>query len=206
MSSIVERIAKRLFADLFEVALIDNNLRGLWAEYMVADILGPECGVVGGGWYSWDLQIGDDERRVPERIRIQVKNSARTQPWNKVHKTKYSTVEWFASTRRRPEYIPAIPCEAYGFLCDLFILCAHIEEDWEIADHRNPEQWRFYIVRPSDIAARYPACLIESEKRRWWRITPRMLADGLTPGLEIKPLTSTTLTLSAVRGALSPSA
>ena len=116
---------------------------------MVAEALGPECRIVSGGWHAWDLQIGPDEATFPQRLRIQVKNSARLQTWN-AESGKLSETTFQLTYRRRPAYFardfPGVPCEDVGFMCDLFILCHHPIEDPKLADHRDPNQWEFFIL------------------------------------------------------------
>ena len=73
------KIVSNLADDTFGKPLMENSMRGLFAEYMVSEALGERCRVVGRDWYPWDLQIGDDENVFPDRIRIQVKNTARLQ-------------------------------------------------------------------------------------------------------------------------------
>jgi hypothetical protein len=95
----------------------------------------------------------------PDRIRIQVKNTSRTQTWNKRSK-KLSECQWSLTLRNKPNYFdaynPGVPCERYGFLCDAFVLCCHFEEDWSKADHRNLSQWNFYVVPVTNELTPYP--------------------------------------------------
>ena len=133
---------------LFSQSLMDNSFRGIWCEYMVAEALGPECRTVGAGWHAWDLQIGDSKQDFPERIRIQVKNSARLQSWNAAT-GKESQCEFHLKLRNRPyyfeQYNAGVPCEVFGFLCDVYVLCWH-NEVGPRADHRDPFLWKFFIV------------------------------------------------------------
>lgn len=138
-----------MIAELFGQRLLDNTMRGYWCESMVAEALGAECKIVGQGWHAWDLQIGADADRFPQRIRIQVKNSARLQPWN-ITSGKPSECKFDLKVRKKPYYFDqnnsGIPCEEIGFLCDIFILCFHSEVCPETADHTNPQQWLFFLV------------------------------------------------------------
>src|SRR4051794_40000142 len=79
----IHRIRERISSEIFDRKLMDNQMRGVWCEFMVAEALGPSCSVVSHGWHPWDLQIGAATAEFPERILIQVRNTARTQPWNK---------------------------------------------------------------------------------------------------------------------------
>ena len=116
---------------------------------MVAEALGPSCRIVSGGWAPWDLQIGDDADQFPQRIRIQVKNSARLQTWHSGH-SESSRSSFNLTFRRRPEYWekynPNYYCEPSGFLCDLFALCFHGVTDRQVVDQKDPAQWVVYLV------------------------------------------------------------
>lgn len=144
-----ERVQARLTEHLFKARLLDNSFRGFWCEAMVAEALGPKCQIVGEGWFPWDLQIGSPTASFPDRIRIQVKNSAALQPWNSKEQKETDCI-FNLSFRRQPDYVMfdehEIPCEKVGFMCDIFILCHHPETDPKTADHKAPEQWRFYVL------------------------------------------------------------
>lgn len=143
------QIKARMFKEVFERPLMDNSMRGYWCEYMITEALGDKCKMIGAGWHPWDLEIGSSEDEFPNRIRIQVKNSARLQMWS-IETGKLSACQFGLTYRKRPSYFqdynPGIPCEEHGFLCDLYILCLHEEENIDIADHTDPKQWKFYLV------------------------------------------------------------
>lgn len=141
MSERKRRIRGRLINDLYDQPLMQNNLRGVWVEYLVADALGANCRIVSHDWNAWDLEFGNSRCTYPDRIRLQVKNTARTQPWHK-RTGQLTECQWSLKLRRRPSYFeqynPGVPREDYGFLCDAFLLCHHPIEDWSIADHQDP--------------------------------------------------------------------
>ena len=143
------QVRERMFRDIFDQRLMDNSFRGIWCEYMVAEALGSACRTVGVGWHAWDLEIGESRNAFPERIRIQLKNSARLQSWNAKSGT-VSSCEFHLKYRNRPYYFeqsnPGVPCEAFGFLCELYILCLHDEANPERANHADLDQWKFFLV------------------------------------------------------------
>jgi hypothetical protein len=162
-----DQVKHRFLKEAFSVPLLDNTMRGVWCEYMVAEALGGECRAVGLGWNAWDLQIGEDDQVLPDRIRIQVKNNARIQPWN-AGTGKLSDPLFTLPWRRRPgyfeNYMPNVPCEPEGFLCDVFILCHHPVEDEQLADHREPGQWECYVLPTTG-----PNCAITASEVKWAR-------------------------------------
>lgn len=144
-----DNIKERLLNEFLSQPIMDNSLRGYWCEAMVAEALGAECQLVGKGWHPWDLQIGPDVEVFPKRIRIQVKNSARIQQWN-VGTGKLSDTMFNLKYSKRPDYFkrdnPSTPCEEFGFMCDVFVLCHHPAEDILTADQMDPKQWEFFVL------------------------------------------------------------
>lgn len=144
-----QQIRERVKREFFKPRILDNSLRGLWCECMIAQAIGTNCKVVSSGWWPWDLQLGPDHAQFPERIRIQVKSSARIQLWNQ--NTDQRSDSLFNLTYRPvPSYFEAdyesIPCETMGFMCDLFALCFHDQEDVRTADQTDPAQWVVFLV------------------------------------------------------------
>jgi len=192
---------------------MDNTMRGIWCEYMVAEALGTECKTVGFGWNAWDLQIGESGADLPDRIRIQVKNNARMQVWNAGTK-RLSDATFSLPWRRRPDYFerytPGVPCEAEGFLCDVFILCHHPETDGTSADQRDPSQWEFYIlpvrgpncaVTESEIAS-MRAHLAKGKARASTIRRPETLQHGIRGRPKIEPIRIDQLSIRRIRKSL----
>jgi len=208
-----DSVKARFFRDAFGTHLLDNTVRGLWCEFMIAEALGPECSAVGLGWHPWDLQIGPDAASMPERIRIQIKNSAALQSWNVASGTR--TKCSYSLTWRRPPayfsaYFPHTPCEDAGFLCDVFVLCHHPVEDPERADHRDPTQWRFFLVpvvgpnvaiTEAEVASRRTS-LERTGTPSVTQRTPLTLAAGIRGRPPVPPLDIDELTVDAIRRSL----
>lgn len=196
--------------ELFGQRLLDNTMRGYWCESMVAEALGPECKIVGAGWHAWDLQIGPDRAQFPERIRIQVKNSARLQPWNLLT-AKPSKCQFDLKVRKKPYYFdpynPGVPCEEVGFLCEVFVLCLHNISNPDAADHLDPEQWLFYpvpVIGPlSAITAKEMKAAInrveETGKPASCIRRPETLGKGIRGRPPIQSIDISGLTIDAVR-------
>lgn len=208
-----EAIERRILKEAFKTRLLDNSMRGFWCEFMVAEALGPDCHTVGLGWHPWDLQIGDSRDVFPDRIRIQVKNSAALQTWH----PRYGTVTdccFNLTLRNRPRYFtqdnPNVPCESTGFMCDIFVLCHHPETDVARADHCDPTQWRFYLapvagpcsaVTPSEMT--WLADKVEaSGKPSTTMRRPATLEKGIRGRPPIRPLRIDELSIGAIRTSL----
>ncbi len=208
-----KQIRDRMIREIFNQALMENSFRGIWCEYMVAEALGSECKTVGTGWHAWDLQIGESKDAFPQRIRIQVKNSARLQSWNAETGIE-SKCQFNLTLRKRPSYFEqynvGVPCEEFGFLCDLYILCLHDDPKRKSANHGDPAQWKFFLLpvvgpktavteqefvsaRRKFLSTRKPTSLM----RR-----PETLPTGIRGRPAIEPIGVSDLTINKVREVL----
>ncbi|MCR9109950.1 MAG: hypothetical protein NXH94_13695 [Rhodobacteraceae bacterium] len=209
-------IAKRFTEEFVGHRLIDNNLRGYWCEVMVAEALGEKCKLVSGGWHAWDLQIGPDNAACPERIRIQVKNSANLQTWQ-IGTSKRSDPSFNLTYRKKPSFFdrdsPEMPCEEQGFLCDVFVLCLHSWDDENTiasADHRDPDQWKFYIcpvVGPNSSVSEQELKRLDKKVSSGSRSAslqrkPKTLEQGIRGRKPIVPVGIKDLTIELVRSSL----
>ena len=202
-----KNISQKIIDDTFNVKLMDNAMRGIWAEYMVAEALGEKCKIVGRDWHAWDLQIGDDFDIFPNRIRLQLKNTARLQSW--YDKTlKPSKCQWKLPISNKPsyfdEYHAGVPCEDYGHLCDLYVLCHHPIEDFAIADHRDVNQWVFYLLPVVGAKAMFePYTKPEGQRSNpSYTVVPQSLRKGIRGRRPVEPVDFDGLTINAVKSAL----
>lgn len=144
-----DSISQRVMQEFLGAPVLENSLRGYWCEAMVAEALGKECRITSKGWAPWDLEIGPTNADYPARVRIQVKNAARRQTWHQENADGSDAI-FSLVYRNRPTYwgrdFPDQPCEASGFLCDIFALCYHADVDPISADQRDPAQWTIYLV------------------------------------------------------------
>ena len=207
---ITRRIIDRLAGSLLSEKVVDNTIRGLWCEFMIAEALGATCKTVGLGWNAWDLQLGPDSATFPERIRVQVKNSARLQIWHK-GTPKVSDCAFNLFFRRRPKYLrEEVPCEAAGFLCEMFILCHHDECDWKLVNQLDPAQWRFYLVpvvgpnsAVTDVEKAWAAEKLDKSGKHVACIRrPETLESGIRQRPAVQPLRYEQLSVAAIREAL----
>lgn len=131
---VVDRLAHRFFGK----PIIRNDLRGEIVEEIVAMALEPEWEGCGGDWASCDLVRPADGKR------IQVKQSAAKQTWHKADarparpcfSIKEKTGRWEDGDRWVAER---------GRNAEIFIFAWHPVTD-ATADHREPNQWEFFVV------------------------------------------------------------
>lgn len=212
MTTLQNRVRTRIAREFFAGPLIDNTLRGYWCEAMVAEALGPEARIVSAGWHAWDLQIGPDHHAFPDRIRLQVKNAAARQTWHGAG-ARPSDATFSLAWRRRPaafqDQVPGVPCEAEGFLCEVFVLCHH-PVGTDDADHSDPDQWAVYLLPVVG-----PHCAVTEAERAWASASLERTGRQATtqrriPTLErgirgrpaVAPLRVADLSVAAIRGCL----
>jgi hypothetical protein len=126
--------------------LMGNALRGLVAEYLVAQAVGAADGTR----LEWDAC----DVRTPSGLRIEVKTSGRIQTWE----------------QRRPSAIkfdiaPKFPWDArtnvYGKTrcrsADVYVFAIHKHEDRATADPLDVSQWEFLVLPTRVLNERCPA-------------------------------------------------
>lgn len=132
----VEQIVDRASAELFRRKLLTNIHRAVIVEAIVAAALEPEWQWCSADYASYDFRRGD--------VRLEVKQSASLQSWNAstLRPSKCS----FDIAERTGEWEDGVTWKAGpGRNADVYLLCHHPLVSTE-ADHRKPEQWRFFVI------------------------------------------------------------
>ena len=111
-----------------------NNARGYLAEFLVGTALGIEK-LRRIEWDAFDL--------LWEGIRIEVKASARLQAWEQ---RRHSAIEFGGLKGTR--WTPRDGEDPAGkqFNADVYVFCAHLEEEHSKYDQLDVSQWSFYVV------------------------------------------------------------
>jgi hypothetical protein len=133
LSPLVLRLAERWFGH----RIVRNDIRGELVEEIVGMALEPEWVLCGGDWAACDL------KRRRDGLRIQVKQSAALQSWTAPGNRKPKPCYSIAQKTGRWEDSKWI--QEPGRNADLFVFGWHGRTD-EAADHRDPEQWQFFVV------------------------------------------------------------
>lgn len=120
----------------FGRSLIANNMRGLVAEALVASVLESEWRWCSDDWYGWDFDRADG-------LKLEVKQSAALQTW-KLQDGRASACRYDIKARQG-RYDGADWYPGKGRNADLFVMAHHFVAD-DTADHRAPEQWRFFVI------------------------------------------------------------
>jgi hypothetical protein len=117
---------------LFDRPQIQNNLRGLWVEAMVCEILGDGWEHTGKDWSAWDVERSDG-------LRVEIKQSAREQSWGIA--TSSPRFDISAAKGHYPDGKTYVENVSGLRFADVYIFAWH-----DGADQRDISQWAFYVV------------------------------------------------------------
>jgi hypothetical protein len=132
-----EDIQRKVAAAAFGRPLITNVHRGLVVEAIVAAALEPEW-----RWCSEDYSSWDFERR--DGVKLEVKQSAARQSWAAADaKPSVCSFDIASRTGRWENGVDWIA--EPGRIAHLYVFAHHPVTD-ATADHREPAQWRFYVI------------------------------------------------------------
>ncbi len=149
--SVHDRVVERLFDRLYNRRIIDNVDRGVYLEYLIELVLQEldpawECMP---GWSMWDLA------HKRSRARIEVKQSAKRQTWSVGSQSLGSAPRFGIAPTKwywgNPEGA-SVETEPQRW-ADLYVFAYHPEGDQNVADHRLPDQWEFYLVPERELPA-----------------------------------------------------
>jgi hypothetical protein len=139
-----ERIQARLLDSLLGKPLVSNAFRGTLVEAIVAEALEPDWRWRADGWGLYDFE-------GPKGVGLEVKQSAARQDWHD-EGSKASTCQ-FDIAERLGHYTDDDGrwVDAPGRPAAIYVFAHHPVFDTAIADHRDPEQWEFYVVPASKL-------------------------------------------------------
>lgn len=114
--------------------LLDNTLRGSYAEFIVATALGVDLTKGRTSWDPWDLTFND--------IRVEVKSSSYIQSWEQTRPSAISfsirpTVSWSGAKG----YSGDVKRQS-----DVYVFCVYSEQDASVADPLSLDSWEFYVI------------------------------------------------------------
>ena len=132
----------------YDTAVMNNVHRAAYVECLVAFTLGTDWCLTwthGWDWAAWDCQHTSGAR-------LEVKQSAARQSWDRE-----------TPARRRSPQFDIAPRTGYwtqdgsrwvdslGRPADLYVFAWHGERRDGYADHRDPDQWLFFVVAERDL-------------------------------------------------------
>lgn len=137
-------------AGRYDRPIMNNIHRAEYVEHLVAAILGADWLLPwtdGYDWAPWDLE------HRPSGTHIEIKQSAALQPWHTSEGARTRSPRFDIAPRTGYWSSDSVWIDAGGRPAHLYVFAWHPETDPERADHRAPEQWRFFPVP----ATRLPA-------------------------------------------------
>jgi hypothetical protein len=138
----VEAVQRHAATSAFGRPLIQNNLRALVVEAIV-DLALPEgwrwCSA---DWAAWDFEHADGTY-------LEVKQSAARQTWAA---PRNPSPPRFDIAHRKGRWDGAAWIAEPGRYAHIYVFGHHPISD-DTADHRDPAQWRFYVVAAGDLPA-----------------------------------------------------
>lgn len=115
--------------------LLDNTLRGSYAEFLVASALGIDLSEARVNWEPWDLTFRGS-------IRVEVKSCSYLQAWEQKHPSniqfsirpaiRWTAADGFSGEQRRQS--------------DVYVFCLFTEKDPAVADPMRLDSWAFYVL------------------------------------------------------------
>ncbi len=120
----------------FGKRLVTNVLRGQIVEAMVALALEPEWTWCSADYSSWDFEH-------PDGTRLEVKQSAYRQSWEPVPGAKIAP--GFDVKARTGRWEGTVFVQEHGRAAHIYVLAYHDRRD-DGADHRDPQQWEFFVL------------------------------------------------------------
>lgn len=138
---VVDFLMNRFYGD----PLINNVYRGDYVEGLIYFALRERHWRLLHPWAGWDLEREDG-------VRVEVKNSAGWQTWS--HCPQYGATKNpdFSVAPKKSYYLSSDVCaksksaDPPARSADLYIFAWHPKTDRDIADHRQVEQWQFFVI------------------------------------------------------------
>lgn len=124
--------------------ILTNNLRGVFAEFVVGTALGclNQSRVE---WDAFDL--------IYNGIKIEVKSSAYIQAW---HKDKYSNISFNIGAKKEYDYETNKYSEDIKRNADLYVFCLLKEKHVELIDPLKISQWEFFVSLTTGLDLHFP--------------------------------------------------
>jgi hypothetical protein len=138
--ALVLEVERRAAATAFGRPLVQNNLRAIVVEAMVDIALPDGWRWCSGDWAAWDFEHADGTY-------LEVKQSAAQQTWAA---PRVPAQPRFDIAHRQGRWEGATWIAEPGRFAHLYVF-AHHPILGDSADHRDPSQWRFYVVATTDL-------------------------------------------------------
>jgi len=118
---------------MIDVPKMGNTLRGLWAEAMVAELLGDTWKHTGNDWAGWDFESNDG-------LRLELKQSAKHQTWGVSRNPPRFNIK--AAKGYYPDGVNYHENTSGRRFADIYVFAWH-----EAKDQRVISEWAFFVLR-----------------------------------------------------------
>ena len=142
MSNALQDQALSTVFDRYNRHIMNNIQRGDYVECLVDALLGPEWTLPwkrGYDWAPWDL-------KHDSKCKIEVRQSAALQTWPRPKHSRPKPPKFDIAHRKGYWTRCGKWIREPGRHADIYIFAWHPEQNEDVADHRAPEQWMFYVV------------------------------------------------------------
>lgn len=139
-----EPLSQYLLGRFYGQPLIANLYRGDYVEGLILFALEKGWKAI-GGWGGWDLEREDG-------IRLEVKQSAALQSWHAAASAGKTSPARFDIAPRGGYYTDSTDAGVWREVdtpvrsADIYIFAWHPVDDPNTVDHRQSEQWQFFVV------------------------------------------------------------
>lgn len=182
--AVFDEAIRRLVRDRYDRPVMSNLVRPYYVEYLVAIALGPGWRLVSGDWSGWDLED-------PRGARVEVKQSAALQTWSgRAASMAGRTTRGSFDIAVRKGYYTEGGVEHVAVTdrpADLYVFAWHPIVDPTRADHRDPLQWRFFVVPAHELPPQRTIGLAGVE-RRCRSVAFEALAQAVSDALACLPV------------------
>lgn len=163
MRQLADQIISNLVQDLFDLPIMGNLFRPHYVERMVIIGLGDGFKLVSTDWAGWDIESD-------EGFRIEIKQSAARQTWTDRPSLAGKTTSGSFDIAPRTGYWSEGGSKWIvkpGRHAHIYIFAWHPIANIEIADHRDPAQWRFFVVPSNQLPPRQKTISRTVVEKRW---------------------------------------
>jgi hypothetical protein len=172
---IADMIFREIISDLFDKKIIGNVYRPDFIERLILKGLGDGFSLKSADWSGWDIEHSDG-------VRIEVKQSAALQTWsNRGPTAGRNTAGSFDIAPRTGYYDDggSVWKEEAGRAAQIYVFAWHPLTD-QTCDHRDPAQWRFFIVPSAQLPGTQKTISRRVVESRW----PSVAFDELRPAMQ----------------------
>lgn len=124
--------------------LVNNALRGVIAEYIIAQALGVGSDGVREEWVAFDIE-------TPSGIKIEVKSAAYVQSW---HQNRLSSIIFSTPKKKAWDSNTNLISEESNRQANVYVFALLFHKDKMTIDPLNLDQWIFYVLPTSILNAR----------------------------------------------------